>query len=395
MSVVDSSSGASVSVLQNALRRYAIPRVPTVSELWHSVSGKRDQELDGVSDVKSRGSARPTSFDIAYRAGVSQSTVSRALRGDPNVSAETRDKIAAIARQLNYKVDKNASNLRCQHSNTLALLFFEDPTTDDTLINPFFFSMMASITRACAQRGYDLLISFQQLSNNWHVEYEDSGKADGLILLGYGDYLTYRERLEQLVEQGTHFVCWGAVQEGQPGLSVGCDNYRGGFDVTRHLANLGRRAIAFLGDASSHFPEFSARYSGYADALADAGLAVPAALQVDAFSTERSGYDAAKGLIERGERFDAIVAASDLIAIGAIHALQDAGLNVPGDVSVVGFDDIPAASLVNPPLTTVAQDTWQAGEVLVKTLLQLVRGEPVESTMLPARLVVRRSCGAP
>ena len=337
---------------------------------------------------------KATSLDIAYLAGVSQPTVSRALRGSPMVSEETRRRIETIAQQLNYKVDKNASNLRCQHSNTLALLLFEDPTSDDSLINPFFLSMFGSITRACAQRGYDLLISFQQLSGNWHVDYEDSRKADGILLLGYGDYLEYRERLDQLVRQGTHFVCWGAVLEGQPGLSVGCDNFRGGHEVTRHLIGLARRQVAFLGTASGHYPEFFERYRGYSTALREAGIAVRQALQVDAISMENSGYAAACELLARGEPFDAIVAASDLIAIGALRALQERHIDVPGAVSVVGFDDIPAASLANPPLTTVMQDTRLAGEVLVDTLLQSIRGEPSHNRTLPARLIVRRSCGA-
>jgi DNA-binding LacI/PurR family transcriptional regulator len=136
---------------------------------------------------------KATSFDIAYLAGVSQSTVSRALRDSPQVNKETREKVQAIARQLNYKVDKNASNLRKQRSSTLALLLFEDPTTDESLINPFFLSMLGSITRACARNGQDLLVSFQQLSDDWHADYEDSKKADGIILLGYGDYVDYEE----------------------------------------------------------------------------------------------------------------------------------------------------------------------------------------------------------
>ena len=140
-------------------------------------------------------SGRPTSFDIAYRAGVSQPTVSRALRGDKSVSAKTRARIEAIAAELNYTVDKNASSLRSQRSNTIALLFFEDPTPDESMINPFFLAMLGSITRACADRGLDLLISFQKMEDDWHVRYQDSHRADGLILLGYGDYTLYRERL--------------------------------------------------------------------------------------------------------------------------------------------------------------------------------------------------------
>src|SRR5690348_12104562 len=182
---------------------------------------------------------KATSHDIAYLAGVSQPTVSRALRGSPMVSEETRRRIETIAQQLNYKVDKNAANLRTQHSNTMALLLFEDPTPDDSLINPFFLSMLGSIARACAQRGYDLLISFQQLSGDWHVDYEDSRKADGILLLGYGDYVEYRPRLEQLVERGTHFVRWGSAGEGAIGATVSSDNEQGGFEATTHLLEQG------------------------------------------------------------------------------------------------------------------------------------------------------------
>jgi DNA-binding LacI/PurR family transcriptional regulator len=334
---------------------------------------------------------KPTSFDIAFLAGVSQPTVSRALRGSPVVSLETRKRIEEIARQLNYRVDKNASNLRSQHSNTLALLLFEDPTPDDSQINPFFLSMLGSITRASARQGYDLLISFQQLSRDWQQDYEDSRKADGIILLGYGDYEEYRPRLVRLVEQGTHFVRWGPVLDGQPGISVGCDNLQGGYEVTRHLLNAGRKAIAFLGTATSHYPEFFDRYRGYERAMMEAGIATSSALQVDAITTEESGFHAASELRSRGVEFDAIVAASDLIAIGALRALQESGIDVPRQVGVVGFDDIPAASLTNPPLTTVMQDTRRAGELLVETLLHQIAGDPAANSVIPTRLVVRRS----
>ena len=215
---------------------------------------------------------KPTSFDIAQRAGVSQPTVSRALRGDPTVSEATRKRIEAIAAQLNYKVDKNASSLRSRHTNTLALLFFEDPTPDESLINPFFLSMLGSIARTCALRGYDLLTSFQQLSSNWHVDYEDSHKADGIILLGYGDYTDYRPKLEQLVERGAHFVRWGAATEGQIGTTVSSDNEQGGFDATSHLLLHGRRKIAFIGTAEPGYPEFLERWRGYCRALRAAGI---------------------------------------------------------------------------------------------------------------------------
>jgi DNA-binding LacI/PurR family transcriptional regulator len=338
---------------------------------------------------------KATSFDIAYRAGVSQATVSRALRGSPLVSVETRRRVQAIAKELNYKVDKNASNLRRQHSATLALLLFEDPTSDDSLINPFFLSMLGSITRACARQGYDLLISFQQFSDDWHADYHDSHKADGLILLGYGDYTASRGNFARLVEQGTHFVRWGAVVDDQTEVSIGCDNLLGGRLLTEHLLARGRRRIAFIGDVSPRFPEFNDRYRGHLLALEAAGIGLDPRLQVDASdSTELVGHRAVGELFDRGVHFDAVFAASDLLAIGAIRALGERGRKVPGDVAVGGFDDIPMASFANPPLTTVMQDTKLAGELLVDSVLRQIRGEPVASRMLPPRLVVRRSCGA-
>lgn len=334
---------------------------------------------------------KATSLDIAYLAGVSQPTVSRALRGSPMVNEQTRRKILAIARELNYKVDKNASSLRCQQSGTLALLFFEDPTPDDSLINPFFHSMLGSITRACALKGYDLLVSFQQLSSDWHADFEDSNKADGLILLGYGDYLESEHRLQRLVRQGTHFVRWGAALPGQPGVSIGCDNFQGGFDITGHLLEQGRRDIAFLGHASDHYPEFLERYRGHAEALRRAGIEPVPGLQADAITTEQSGYEAAMALLQRDVRFDAVFAASDLIAIGAMRALREHGLQIPRDVAMAGFDDIPAASSAVPPLSTVQQDTKLAGTLLVDSLIALIDGRPAESRSIPVRLAIRGS----
>ena len=341
--------------------------------------------------ITMRPKGKPTSLDIAYLAGVSQATVSRALRGSPLVNEETRRRIEAAVKELNYKVDKNASNLRTQHSGTLALLIFEDPTADDSHINPFFLSMLGSITRASAQHGYDLLISFQQLSRDWHADYADSNKADGIILLGYGDYLAYRDKLKTLVEQGTRSVRWGAVLPDQPDVSIGCDNFEGGKAIAAHLLEQGCRRIAFIGDASDHYPEFEDRYRGYAETLAQAGIAVDPALQVDAETTELSGYEATQALLAGGARFDAVFAASDLIAFGVMRALAEHGLKVPDDVALAGFDDIPAARFINPALTTVLQDTSQAGALLVESLLRMIRGEEVQSEILPVKLTVRRS----
>ncbi|GLR48186.1 LacI family transcriptional regulator [Sphingomonas astaxanthinifaciens DSM 22298] len=313
------------------------------------------------------------------------------MSGNPAVSAETRARVLAAAEQLHYKVDKNASGLRRQQSRTLALLFFEDPTPDETLINPFYLSMVGSMVRTCATHGYDLLISFQQLSDDWHVDYEDSRKADGIILLGYGDYTLYRPRLEQLVRRGAHFVCWGNPRAGEFGAVVGSDNEGGGFEATRHLLGSGRRHIAFVGTASEAYPEFLDRYAGYVRAHDEASLSVLDGLRVDAGPSEEEGRAAVIALEQRRVPYDAIFAASDLAAIGAIKALQEKGRRVPQDVAVVGFDDLSAAGYSSPPLTTVAQDARAAGVALVEALIGRIEGRDTVATLLPVTLKVRGS----
>ncbi len=334
---------------------------------------------------------KATSFDIAHYAGVSQSTVSRALRNSPLVNDETRRRVHDIAKKLNYKVDKNASNLRTQQSSTLALLLFEDPTSDESQINPFFLAMLGSITRACAKEGYDLLVSFQSASADWQADYEDSHRADGIILLGYGDYIDFQPKFNTLLEQNTKFVCWGASVDNRPDLTISCDNYGGGKLAAEHLLAHSRKDCAFIGDASDHSPEFFARFNGFKEALQQNGITLNERKIANAISTEESGYHATRSLIANNITFNALFAASDLIAIGAIRALKEANINVPKDVAVIGFDNISIASYINPPLTTIEQNTTIAGQMLVENLLKLIRGEQVQSTLLPPRLIARGS----
>ena len=334
---------------------------------------------------------RPTSFDIAALAGVSQPTVSRALSGSPSVSEATRARVLAAAEQLDYKVDKNASGLRRRQSRTLAVLFFEEWGPGGAQMNPFYLSLLGPMVRRCAEHGYDLLISFQQLSSNWHLDYEDSHKADGIVLLGYGDYLEYRPKLEQLIERGAHFVRWGAATEGQLGTTLSSDNEQGGFDATTHLLRQGRRSIAFVGTAEPGYPEFLERWRGYGRALRAAGIAPDEILCVNSDPSEESGVEAVQELLHRGAKFDAIFAASDVAAIGAMHALQSQGFEVPMDVAVVGFDDIPAASLSTPRLTTVTQDARRAAEMLIDTLIDSIETGEIHNSLLPVHLTVRES----
>ena len=339
------------------------------------------------------GSGKTTSFDIAHKAGVSQATVSRALRNSPLVNPETRERVQRIAREMNYRVDRSAAGLRSQQSHTIALLFFEDPTSDDSQINPFFLTLLGHITRFATRKEYDVLVSFQQLSDDWLNEYVVSNRADGIILLGYGDYGRIADKLQRLHEEGLHFTIWGATVPELEGHAIGCDNIGGGEMATRHLLDLGRRRIAFVGSASDDAPEFKLRYEGHCRALREAGIAVDPELLAATDNQEVTAFAATQALLDRGTDFDGVFAASDLIAFGAMKCLQKNGIDIPGRVSVVGFDDIPAATYFSPALTTVRQDTRLAAEALMDNLLKMIGGETVTSPQIPISMVVRGSCG--
>lgn len=313
--------------------------------------------------------------------------MSRALSGSGLVSEQTRRRVIRAAQALNYAVDVNARNLRSRSTRTLALLLHEDPAADASAINPFFLAMLGAVTRAAAERRYDVVVSFQQASADWVADYGHAKRADGFLFLGYGDYLGWVEKMRSLQAVEAPFVTWGPVLPDQPGVFVGSDNIGGARAATKHLLRLGRTEIVFVGDTSERCPEFRQRYEGYAAAVGAAARAV------SADNAEHAGRAAVERLLAEGDRFDGLFCASDLIAVGALRAIRTAGLRAPEDVAVVGFDDLHAAAWTSPALTTVRQDTAAAGRALVEALLDLIAGRPVASQLVPTELVVRESCG--
>ena len=234
-----------------------------------------------------------------------------------------------------------------------------------------------------------MLLSLQQLSENWIADYETSNKAAGIVLLGYGGYRDYIRRIALLDD--AHVLTWGPVVAGRPGHFIGCDNRLGGYLATRHLIGLGHRRIAFVGDTSDDCPEFQDRYRGYADALAEARLAPSDGLLAASPPSAHGGAAAARQLLRRGCPFSAVFCASDLIALGAMRTLEQRRLRVPANVSVVGFDDLPAVAHTRPALTTIRQDTVLAGTAIVSTLLRMIAGEAAGSRLLAPTLVERES----
>jgi DNA-binding LacI/PurR family transcriptional regulator len=325
---------------------------------------------------------------IARMAGVSEATVSRALSGSPLVAETTRARIMEIARASRYAVNEQARNLARGSTRTVEVLFPIDPGTLQQVSDPFFVDMLASLTDALAAHGYDALLT---KSPPWDPERPGcaflGGRANGVIFVGQG---RHRAEIRDFARAHGRVVAWGALRQDEDTCVVGSDNAGGARAATEHLLRLGRRRLVFLGDTT--LPEIAQRHEGYAAALQQAGLAPEATLPAP-FDVE-GARAAARPLAAMAGKVDGIVAASDMIALAAIDILREAGLSVPGDVSVVGFDDVAVAAHVHPALTTVHQRIRHGGKRLVEKMIGLIEGEPQEPEMLPTTLIVRESCGA-
>ncbi|WP_018995591.1 LacI family DNA-binding transcriptional regulator [Hirschia maritima] len=326
--------------------------------------------------------------DLAQLAGVSVSTVSRALNDSPAINRRTKEHIWQLARQMDYPFRQSMPAGPIGADATIAIVVPQPQSRNEQRSDPFLIQLLDSISAAARERQCDVLISHIYPRN-----YEDltsamkTSRADGVIYIGQS-YL--RSEFNKLSQEDDRFVVWGAEFSDQEYCCVGSDNPEGGKRATSHLIRLDRQNIVFLGDTQA--PEASQRYRGYLEAHAEHGLSVNEDMQIPAHFEVESAEAAIESLIASGKKFDGIVAASDMLALGAIRALQKNDRNVPEDVSVIGYDNIPFASLSSPALSTISQDTRKAGRMLVSKLLD-TRGHVSRSERLPTNLIVRDTCG--
>jgi DNA-binding LacI/PurR family transcriptional regulator len=326
--------------------------------------------------------------DIARMAGVSTTTVSRALSGSSLVNEATRKRVSELARSLNYTVNAGAKELRLGHSNTVAVVVPYSVNMRQTLSDPFFLGMLGSIADALTESGYDMLVSRidEETLNQVSAPY-DSGRVMGIILIGQWHH---HDHLNQLAARGVPLVVWGAQLQNQLYCTVGCNNIEGGRLATEHLLAQGRRRIAFFGDPE--LPEVAHRFEGYRQALAHAQVPFdPALVSPAPFLAEGASQGIAQ-LRAKQVAFDAVFACSDLLAMSAINTLRDEGVRVPQDVAVVGYDDVLLAANFHPPITTIRQPIEAGGRALVNTLLAFhKKGSVPGCQVLPTTLVIRES----
>lgn len=329
---------------------------------------------------------RPTSFDVAEKAGVSQSTVSRALRGNAGVNSETRARVSAAARELGYVVDRHASSLRLKSSETIALVTICRPGEDRSAINPFYFALLGSIAAATSARGFNLLVSFQESPANFRADFVASGLADAMIVIGTANNHAAWDYFAKAQASGLDFVCWGSP--GTPFRWLRSDNRSGGELAAQHFLSLGRRHCAFIGPSAGISLQFDERREGFTARLAAHSL--PSAIVEPPPSTDRhaEGIAAARLLLDQHPETDAIFVSSDMLALGVLQGVKEMGRRVPKDVAIIGFDGIRAGTLAEPALTTLEPDLEAAGEALVAVALEdkaHMRG----GTRVPVQLLLR------
>lgn len=333
--------------------------------------------------------ARITSFDVAEAAGVSQSTVSRALAGSRAITEETRARVEAAAASLGYHVDARAARLRSGRTGTLAIVVVGRAGLDPTRVSAFHYALLGSTCAAAAECGYQSLVSFQSEPGEFAWNYAAQGQADGLIVMGTSVNRAAWADLLETAPAGP-VALWGAPFDDD--RWVRADNRAGARLAVERLIAGGHRRIAFAGSVDAQHPQFAERYRAYRDTLAAHGLPASEPFAVPGDDRTQGGREAVAYLLAEREPPDAIFSANDMIALGALEALARAGVRVPRDFGVIGFDGLAAGAYSHPPLTTIEPDFAEAGRALVSRVCEPGTEAPV--TRIPVRLIERGSVRA-
>lgn len=327
--------------------------------------------------------------DIANAANVSISTVSRALNDHPAINDATKKRIWQLAMERDYNFKPSMPALISGAAATIIIVIPRPQGRHGKISDPFFHELIGGVAQAARESSCNLIVSHAEPNSFEDLEHlMIANRTSGVLFLGQS---VLHEQFNQLAQQETRFVVWGAEISGQQYCSVGSDNERGGKRATSHLIRLGRKRIAFLGNTDA--PEVMQRFQGYQAAHRLAGFEYDNSLVRSAHFEVESAESAVNKLLSSGHSFDGIFAASDLVALGASRALHRAGKTIPEDVSIVGYDNIQLSAYSQPSLSTISQDMDKAGRLLVSKLLEAESGARIRSERLPTDLIVRESCG--
>lgn len=332
---------------------------------------------------------KPRMAEIAALAGVSKPTVSKVMNGQPGVAPATRERVERVIAESGYVRHGAARALSAGRAGSVNLVVKE-------IDNAYFSEIIRGVEETLERAGLSMVLTatHDEASRHrrWMARVVEHG-TDGAILVLPDEHFAH---LEELRRHGIPVALVDDRGESPPGVpSVGATNFAGGFAATEHLLSLGHRRVAMISGPA--FKSTRERAAGYRTALQEAGIPPEPLLEKPGGFVAGTGYEAARELLRLQDPPTAIFTGNDLQAMGVYRALYEAGLRIPDDVSVLGFDDLPFARLLTPALTTVRQPVREMGALATRMLLRTIAGEKLESTRveLATSLIVRESSAAP
>jgi DNA-binding LacI/PurR family transcriptional regulator len=344
------------------------------------------ENLEDVPMAKRhRTDGRPTIAQIAQIAGVSVPTVSKVLNERADVALPTRERVERVIEEYGFVRNRAARALRKGKTGLVDLIL---PRLDDE----YYLPILEGVAQVLRETGVRLVLTSTHYRAEEEVEWIDTvtdHSTDGILVV-----LPSEEAIDHLVRSGLPFVLihnQGGLRSGIPSVTI--TSWEGGFVATTYLISLGHRRIAYIGKTAQARDAIE-RIAGYRAALDEANLPLDPQLQCAGNFTEADGYTAARALLDLPEPPTAIFAGNDRQAAGVYRALHELGMTVPGDMSVIGFDDLPYTEIMNPALTTVHAPRLELGRTAATILLRLINGEALEMTrvVLPTEFIERKSC---
>jgi len=333
---------------------------------------------------------RTTSFDVAEKAGVSRTTVSFVLNNVPGISIsdDTRERVLQVATELNYHPDSRGRKLASGKANTLGLVLRQ--SHEQVFADALLPQVLLGIEQAADTLGFEVLLKpLEPSDGNGYMRLVHENHVDGIILSGPRQIETEIIRLHQ---EGLPVMLMGQLPESSLPF-VDIDAVEGSTQAVKHLIEHGHRRIAMITNAGLEYTSAQQRRLGYQKALKEANIEADDSLMREGDYTPASGFRAMKQLLEAVPPPTAVFVASDVVALGALRAIKHAGLRIPQDIAVVGFDDIPLADYYDPPLTTVHIPSYSLGWAAGERLVRMIQGETLdqEGVLLESKLIVRAS----
>ena len=330
-----------------------------------------------------------TSQDVAKKAGVSVATVSRVLNGSPLVTESVQHKVLHAVKELNYQPNRTAQRLRAGRSQVIGLIISD-------IQNPFFTAVVRGIEDVAYRDGYSLILCNSDEDpekEKLYINVMRSEEVAGVILASASEAAP---QVDDLITYNIPVVAVDRQIADKQIDSVLAANIEGAREAVAYLIKLGHRHIGFVGLPLTHTPG-KERYEGYSLALREHNLKLSTDLVCIADAKQQGGYEHTRDLLANQPHITALFVANNLMTLGALNAIRERGLKIPDEISVIGFDDMPWASLQQPPLTAVAQPTYELGQRAAELLLGRLkeRNKPAVLEHLPTQLIVRGSTGKP